>query len=205
MLVFGFIASSINAQQNRPDFRDKFLFGIKAGANYSNVFDEQGDQFTADGKFGFVGGVFIDIPIGTFLGLQPEVLYSQKGFMATGNILGVPFKTTHTTTYIDIPLLICLKPSQYFTLMGGPQYSYLIKQKDSFTSEGLTQAQEEAFTNNNLRKNTLSVVGGFEINMEPIVFGARASWDLQTNNGDGSSSNPRYKNVWYQATLGIRF
>jgi hypothetical protein len=33
----------------------------------------------------------------------------------------------------------------------------------------------------------------------------RGSWDLKNNNGDGTSTTPRYKNVWYQATVGYRF
>ena len=27
---------------------------------------------------------------------------------------------------------------------------------------------------------------------------------IQNNNGDGTSATPRYKNVWYQATIGLR-
>jgi len=201
ILVIGFFTANINAQ----DLRGKLLFGVKAGINYANVYDELGDQFNADGKIGFVGGGFVSIPLGKILGFQPEILYSQKGFKATGSILGVPYTTKHTSTFIDIPLLITLKPSQGFTLLAGPQYSYLIKEKDSFTSEGITSSDEQLYKNNNLRKNILCFIGGFDINLQNLVLGGRVGWDLQTNNGDGSSSNPRYKNVWYQATLGLRF
>jgi len=190
ILAFGFIAANINAQ-NGSDYRDRFAFGLKAGINYSNLYDEVGEQFTAEAKFGFVGGVFLSIPIGTFLGVQPEVHYSQKGFKSTGTILGVSYQDTHTTTFIDIPLLICLKPSEYFTLMAGPQYSYLIKEKDSFSSQGETVSDEVLYKNDNIRKNIFCIVGGFDINMQNIVLSARAGWDLQTNNGDGTSYNPR--------------
>jgi hypothetical protein len=37
------------------------------------------------------------------------------------------------------------------------------------------------------------------------VLSARSGWDVQRNNGDGTSSIPRYKNVWFQATIGYRF
>jgi len=43
-----------------------------------------------------------------------------------------------------------------------------------------------------------------DINLNNIVIGARAGWDLFNNNGDGTSTTPRYKNVWAQATVGIR-
>lgn len=202
ILAVMFISLNIKAQD---DFRTQLKFGLKAGINYSNVYDEAGDQFTADGKIGFVGGAFLAIPLGKFLGVQPEILFSQKGFKASGNILGIPYTTKHTSTFIDIPLLICLKPTQNFTIMAGPQYSYLIKEKDSFEINGTTSEDEDVFNNDNIRKNILCFIGGFDINMQNFVLGARVGWDLQHNNGDGTSTNPRYKNVWYQATLGIRF
>ena len=50
----------------------------------------------------------------------------------------------------------------------------------------------------------LCFVAGFDINYQHLVFGARVGWDVQNNNGDGTSSNPSYKNEWFQATIGLR-
>jgi hypothetical protein len=69
----------------------------------------------------------------------------------------------------------------------------------------LSTTQEEEFTNDNLRKNTFSFIIGGDVNFENLVLGLRGSWDLKNNNGDGTSTTPRYKNVWYQATVGYRF
>jgi hypothetical protein len=68
--------------------------------------------------------------------------------------------------------------------------------------EVFTSTQEKEFEND---KSVLCFVAGIDITMDQFVLGARAGWDLQNNNGDGTSTNPRYKNVWYQATLGFRF
>ena len=184
---------------------ERLQIGIKAGTNYSNVYDVNGNQFAADYKFGFVAGAFLSIPIVKYLGLQPEVLFSQKGFTATGNILGSSYELTRTTNYIDIPLLIALKPIAWMTILAGPQYSYLMKQTDVFTNAILSSTQEQEFNNNNIRKNTMCFLGGIDFNSNRLVLGTRVGWDIQDNNGDGTSSNPRYKNVWYQATLGFRF
>jgi hypothetical protein len=191
--------------ENTTDFRHKLLFGLKAGGNYSNVYDSQGEDFQADPKLGFVGGAFIAIPIGKYLGIQPEVLLSQKGFVATGSLFGSTYKFTRTSTYMDIPLMFAFKPSEFITIMAGPQYSYLINQKDVFANSSTSFQQETEFENDNIRKNTLCFLGGVDLTLKHIVLGARAGWDLQTNNGDGTSSTPRYKNVWYQATIGYRF
>ncbi|MDY0253809.1 MAG: porin family protein [Tenuifilaceae bacterium] len=180
-------------------------FGPKVGLNLSNVYDSEGENFDADAKVGFAAGVFVAIPLGRLLGIQPELLYSQKGFKASGSILGNDYTFTRTLNYLDIPLLVVVKPSEMFSIVAGPQYSYLMSTKDVFENSFLNTEQEEEFDNDNLRKNTLCFLGGFDINLSSIVIGARVGWDLFQNNGDESSTTPRYKNVWYQATVGFRF
>jgi hypothetical protein len=192
---------SSNAQQSRNDFREELLFGIKAGLNYSNVYDTKAEEFSTNPKYGMVAGLFLSIPIGKYLGIQPEILFSQKGFEAKSIILTNEYKYTRTLNYIDLPLLFTIKPVEVLSFMAGPQISYLIKQKNEYADA----AQEIEFDNSNIRKNTLSILGGMDLNLTHIVIGARAGWDIQNNNGDCTSTSPRYKNVWYQATLGIRF
>jgi len=196
--------NTINAQDT-IDFRSKLTFGLKIGGNYSNVYDAQGEQFKTDPKFGVAGGAFLAIPIGRYLGVQPEVLFSQKGFQATGALLGSTYNFTRTTNFIDVPLLVAFKPSEFLTLLAGPQYSYLMKQTDVFTTTTTSYSQEKVFSNDNIRKNIMGFVGGVDITLNHLVIGARAAWDIQNNNGDGTSTTPRYKNVWYQGTIGYRF
>jgi len=205
MTLLAFLANlGTNQAQSPSRFWDGFKIGIKAGANYSNVYDSQGDQFTAEGKVGFVGGAFLEVPITDYVGVRPEVLYSQKGFKASGQYLTVPYTFTRTTDYIDIPLLLTLKPTEMFTIQAGPQFSFLAKKKDVFASSLLTTQQQQDFSNDNYRKNIMSLTAGFGINLGPVTLDVRANFDLQNNHGDGSVSTPRYKNAWYQGTLGIR-
>jgi len=202
--VFGMISIG-NAQENKTDNREELKLGFKIGANISNVYDSQGEDFVADPKIGFVIGGFVSIPIGMYLGIQPEVLFSQKGFMATGKILGSPYEFTRTTNYLDVPIFISFKPVESLTILAGPQYSYLMKQSDAFTSSLVSTLQEQEFNNDNIRKNTFSFIWGADVNLGSLVIGGRVAWDLSNNNGDGTSITPRYKNYWYQLTLGFRF
>ena len=192
-------------QSNRTDFRKRVLFGLKAGLNYANVYDSEGEDFNADSKLGVAAGAFIAIPIGKLLGIQPEIMYSQKGFQGQGRILGSSYQLTRTSTYIDVPLLFAFKPSEFMSILAGPNYAYLIKQNDAFGNTTTTIEQETEFENEDIRKNTLGFIGGADITMKHIVISARVGWDIQKNNTDGTSSTPRYKNVWYQATIGYRF
>ena len=200
-----FIIQYCSAQSSKSsDTRGDLQIGFKAGVNLSNVYDAQGDQFVAKSKLGFAAGAFVSIPFGKLLGFQPEILFSQKGFKGTGMLLGNPYEFTRTTSYIDVPLLFAIKPTTFLTIIAGPQYSYLTKQKDDFTSSLNSASQEQDFANDNIRKNILSFIGGVDLNSNPFVFSLRAAWDLQNNNGNGTNTIPRYKNVWYQATIGIK-
>jgi hypothetical protein len=206
ILILSIVVISIHLceAQVSSDARKKFQFGLKIGSNYSNIYDSNGEKFEAKGKFGLAGGVFMAIPIGKFLGVQPEVLFSQKGYKQTGTFLGSTYDLTRTTDYIDIPLLLSIKPVNFLTIQLGPQFSFLTKQKDVFKNALATVEQQDEFKNTNIRKNLLCAVGGVDINIKRIIIGARAGWDIQNNNGDGTSTNPRYKNAWVQATLGFR-
>ena len=203
LLVGSFTTSTLLAQSTDSDKRSNISFGIKAGANFSNVYNSEGQAFVADGKFGFAGGVFLGIPIGSFIGIQPEVLFSQKGFKASGSILGGTYNFTRTTNYLDVPILLSIKPAQGFSIVVGPQFSYLISETDDYGVLSTTQKQE--FDNQSIRKNIFGIVGGVDIELSPVVLGLRAGYDLQKNNGDGSSTAPNYKNAYYQATLAYKF
>lgn len=194
-----------NERQSDNDFRKTVRFGVKIGTNYSNVYDTEGEEFDAEPKFGLATGVFLSIPLGKFLGIQPEILYSQKGFKAEGKLFATNYVLKRTSNYIDIPLLVSIKPIEYITILVGPQYSYLISQTNKFENAQISIEQKEAFDNENFRKNTFCFTGGLDINANPLVIGGRVGWDLFKNNGDGTTTTPRYRNVWYQVTLGFQF
>jgi hypothetical protein len=199
------ITSTIQAQDDTINERAGFQAGVKVGANYSNIYDAKGEEFTADPKLGLAFGAYLGIPLGKYLGFHPEVLFSQKGFKGTGNLLGSSYELTRTSNFLDVPLFLALKPIGMVTIVAGPQFSFLMSQKDTFSNSTITIDQEKEFDNENVRKNIMCFVGGVDINLKNIVLAARAGWDFQTNHGDGTSSTPRYKNSWLQATIGYRF
>jgi len=203
-VTLGYLSISCKAQETNVDLRNNLMLGVKLGLNLSNVYDTKGEAFNANPKFGFVAGGFLSIPITNLIGLQPEVLFSQKGFRGTGTFLGNSYDLTRTTSYIDIPLLIAVRPTSQITIMAGPQYSYLINQKDVFSNGSFNYVDEQTFENSNIRKNIFCFLGGVDISFNHLVLGARIGWDITDNNGDGTSTTPRYKNVWYQGTIGYR-
>jgi hypothetical protein len=190
--------------QDSEDPREDFAFGMKAGLNYSNVWDEEGQEFDADGRIGFAGGIYFGIPIGKFAGIQPEVLVSQKGFQASGMLFGSPYSYSKTTTYLDIPIYFQVKPAEFLSIVAGPQYSFLFHEKNSYTYGDNTSAQEQEFENENIRKNIFGFSAGADVIINHVIVSGRMGWDLQKNHGDGTSSTPRYKNQWLQFTVGFQ-
>jgi len=206
MAIVALATTSLKAQTtSTTDNRNHLTLGLKAGVNFSNVYDTKGENFVADGKLGIAAGAFVVIPLGKVIGIQPEILYSQKGFKSSGTFIGTSYEMTRTTDFIDVPLLVSIKPVEYISILFGPQFSYLMKQKDEFTGGTLTATQEQEFDNKNLRKNILALTGGADFNIDHLVIGIRAGWDIKDNDGEGNSTSPRYKNMWYQATLGYKF
>ncbi|PKL85870.1 MAG: PorT family protein [Ignavibacteriae bacterium HGW-Ignavibacteriae-1] len=193
------------AQSKAEEHREILHVGLKIGVNYSNVWDSEGEDFVANSAFGLVFGGFVSIPIWKYVGFQPGLLFSQKGFEGSGKILGGDYRLTRTTNYIAIPLLATLRPIKEITIVAGPQYSYLVKQTDVFENALTTVEQEQEFENDNIRNNTLSFLIGLDVNMDQLVFGTRLGWDLHQNHGDGNSHTPRYRNSWVQFTVGYRF
>lgn len=178
--------------------------GLKVGANYSNVWDAEGEEFNADPKLGLIVGGWVSIPLGPMIGVQPEIHFSQRGFQATGKLLGATYKFTRTSSFLDIPLLFAIKPIPMLTLLIGPQYSFLLSQKNVFANSSSTIEQEKEFNNENYRKNLLCFVAGADLNINYVVVSARAGFDFVNNNGDGTSTTPRYKNLWFQGTIGFK-
>jgi hypothetical protein len=185
--------------------QDRITFGAKAGLNISNIYDSEGNTYSADAKTGFAAGGFLNIPIGGFFGIQPEMMFSQKGYQTSGSVLGLDYSTSRTSNYLDIPILLAIKPLGLVTLLVGPQYSYLLKQTTNLVTPVSNTTVVDEFTNDNIRRNTLGLVMGADVNLLQFVISGRVAWDLYDNNGDGTSTTPRYKNVNGQLTLGYRF
>lgn len=196
------LAVTVNAQTEN---RERFQIGVKAGGSLSNVYDTQGEEFNAKAKVDFSGGVFFTIPLGKVFGIQPEVLITQKGFKGSGKLLGQNYSFKRTTTFLEVPILLAIKPAEFLTIVVGPQYSYLLHQRDVFTSAIVNTNQEQEFEQDNIRKNMLGAVVGLDINIGNFVIGGRIGLDMLRNRGDGSHDTPRYRNVSGQVTVGYKF
>jgi len=207
MMIFtaAAITTAAAAQENttgKPDVK----FGIRAGMNLSNI-SKSGDynDLTTGSKTGFNAGVFAEIPLVTVLSIQPEVQFSQKGFKSNGTFLTNPYEYKQTINFIEVPLLVKIKPTRNFGILVGPQFSFLSSTKTQFTTANTEYENIVKEDNDNLRKNILGGVFGVEASANRFLVGLRYSMDFQKNNGDGSSTSLQYKNQVASLYVGLTF
>ncbi|GAA4001000.1 porin family protein [Hymenobacter fastidiosus] len=149
--------------------------GLRAGANYSNLGGDLQNEATYNNKIGFLGGVMLnaDLSGDGFLSVQPEILFSQKGFANKPteyrNILGTTQKREGKVNYnyLDVPVLLKVNAGG-LVLEAGPQYSYLLNVKDETTvttTSGLSGNTSTSTARNQkdlsrLNRNELGYVAG---------------------------------------------
>ena len=112
--------------------------GLKGGVNYSNIAGDLENEDVYMNKFGFNGGLTANFAItgDNFLSIQPELLYSQKGYKYRDeeftDILGreVRRKGTRNFNYLDLPVMLKVNAGGLF-FEAGPQLSYLLAIRDN--------------------------------------------------------------------------
>ncbi|HEY4651612.1 MAG TPA: porin family protein, partial [Pontibacter sp.] len=105
--------------------------GIRGGANLSNLSGDLRNEDNFENKWGFHGGITYNIAIvDNFFSIQPELLYSQKGFKNADTefeVGGLKYRRTGKVNYnyLDLPVLAKIKAGPLY-FEGGPQASYLL-------------------------------------------------------------------------------
>ncbi|MCC3155608.1 PorT family protein [Hymenobacter sp. 15J16-1T3B] len=192
--------------------------GIKAGANYSNIAGDVTDEDRFENKFGFHGGLLLnaDLTGDGFFSIQPELLYSQKGykngdFQRTLGPLQYQFKGTVNYNYLDLPILAKINADGLFFELG-PQFGYLLKIKDhtEFTSNvpGATYSSTSIQDLDNVNRFELGYAAGLGYQAEsgPMI-GLRYNGAFTDFAKDAyqSGSYKNARNSAFQLYLGYLF
>jgi Outer membrane protein beta-barrel domain len=184
VLLAGFSFAAAHAQ---------FAFGIKGGANFSNV--NGSDVSGTSSLVGFNAGVYLKLPVTKHLSIQPEVVYSGQGFKATNN--GVT--GSQHENYINIPVLLKYHVAGVF-IETGPQAGILASAKVS--QQGVSVDDKGSF---NSADFSWVFGAGVKIPMTPISLDARYNLGLSNiiNNGGNSTDNSTAHNGSFQIGIMI--
>jgi len=178
--------------------------GFKGGLSIATIAKTGDNSYSTTPLYGFNGGAVILLPLGKVIALQPEVLFSQKGYRSRGSGVFGDYDYRRYNNFLDIPLLLRINASQDLGIVIGPQYSFLLNTHTNFKSGTTSYEQTVDNDNDNITKNIFGGVIGLDINLSHNLFlYGRYTIDFKNNNGDGTSSTPAYKNQVFQAGLGI--
>lgn len=189
-------AGAVNAQ----------TFGVKGGLNFSNIIKTNDKNFNTEIKAGLNAGLFAEIPIISSLAFAPELMFSQKGYKTSGSsLLGGPNEYSVATNFIELPILAKINASDKFSIVLGPQVSFLISTKETFKQGSDSYQNTIREENDRLKKSLFGGVAGVGIALtEKLSLNGRYALDFQKNNEDGTTQTPIYKNQVYQFSLGFK-
>ena len=141
-----------------------FKFGIKAGTDIHKI---TGKSFDEGFNFGYHIGAFAEVKLKSKIGIQPEVYFSQVNVKngTTGNSLYPDFNTIIKAklSYLNIPVLLNIRPSKHIALQAGPQFGILFNKNDGFVQNG-----KDAF-----KSGDISIAAGLQLNLLKLIVYAR--------------------------------
>lgn len=143
--------------------------GLKAGANYSNISGDLQNEDVYQNKLGFNGGLTANFGLTSdnFLSIQPELLYSQKGYQYRDeeyrDLLGnsIKRKGNMNFNYLDLPVMLKINAGGLY-FEGGPQLSYLLGIRDNTetTVNGDTDSDWQKIDKDNLAELEIGYAAG---------------------------------------------
>jgi hypothetical protein len=139
---------------------------------------------TTGSKTGFLAGVFLDLPVGDVLSIQPEAIYVQKHFTVNDGG-GV---STQKWDFIEIPILVKLnltgQSNPGFYVLGGPSVD-IVSKANSEDSTGHTKDNKD-----NIQSTGFNVIGGVGLSWDTLGIEVRYDAGLKDLNKSLNSPDP---------------
>lgn len=195
--------------RNRPQPRqqaannNRIKLELIGGLNISNVVNVNDPNFYTGTLAGLNAGLGLEVPFNYNMAFEPEVLYSGKGYSARTSY----GEFNQRTNWIDLPLLLKIKPVPNFNFVVGPQVSFLLSTQNTFKS-GYTSQTQTLYNNatDGYNKTLIGGVLGVGLEVSPNVeLRARYNIDLQSTTITGVSDIPQYNNQVWQFGVAVKF
>jgi hypothetical protein len=213
LLMFVFAASTAFAAQAQ-----NASFGVRAGANISNLSGDLRDESRFENKVGFHAGIMANFGIvDDFFSIQPELLYSNKGFKHEDTQISLPLFNRRREgkvnyNYLDLPVLAKIKAGPLY-FEAGPQASYLLSvnnETKTYINGNLQSTNTDEKSKSGLSEFELGYVAGigFTSRNNAISFGVRyngafSDFVKEDVNFDGDLTNARHSTIMVTFGFGI--
>jgi len=173
LLVLGFTTTS-NAQVNEATPQ----FGVKGGANFSNLYTDDVDDNNVLTSFN--AGVYATFPITDFVAIQPEVLYSRKGAELVYDNAFASGTAKFKLNYIEVPVLLKVNLAKNLSVHAGPYFAYLVDAQVTNESEGGSLDFENTYNNDDFNKFDAGLAAGIGLDFNKFGVGVRYNYGLST-------------------------
>lgn len=129
--------SSFSFAQVKPVIKAGVINSTWKGDAYQtfgSLLDKTDGYLSERSRTGFYVGGAVDVPITDGFSIEPGLIYTQRGYGLRGNLTinalkidALNARATSQMHYVDVPVLLKVKPAGGFTIFAGPQVSYLVK------------------------------------------------------------------------------
>ncbi|TPE45319.1 porin family protein [Pontibacter mangrovi] len=165
--------------------------GIKGGVNFASIHGGDKDKFgESNSHTSFHAGIFAQFGFGSFFSLQPELLYSRKGYERQDSVFRMD--------YLEVPVLAVFNISDNFSVHMGPQVGVMVSAK----------VEDEEVDLEPYNTFDYGLAAGLEGQLDRFRVGARYAHgfaDLRKEDSDGNSLDEDIKNGVIQVYVGISF
>jgi hypothetical protein len=151
-------------------------FGPKLDVNYSAI---KGNGIRNKYSAGFQIGGFAEYNLSKHWAIQPELLYTWSAYKKASDFLTYYNNAGRSAAgnnvnlaYVSVPVLVRYNFNKIFSILAGPQYSYLI-----YDDEDLIKENRQAVKNYEVSANL-----GVQVNLENVGFYARFNKGLTNIN-----------------------
>lgn len=194
-------------------------FGVRAGANLSNLSGDVTDDSRFNNKFGWHAGVTANFGIvEDFFSIQPELYYTNKGFRNNEEEFEIDALTYRREgsvnyNYLELPILARINAGPLY-FEGGPMASYLLSVNNR-TETTINGAPEPAAVNSNSTEGLtrfelgyaagigLGTPGGLSVGVRYVGSFTDFASDAPADYFQGDLVNAR--NSVFMLTLGLTF
>lgn len=184
----------------------------EAKESLDQLIDVTDGYVTSRKRTGFYAGAGIDLPIGNFISVEPSLIYTQRGYRLKGNLTIADLKiealnarATSQMHYIDLPVLLKIKPVAGLQIFAGPQVSYLVHNnlRADVSVLGFSLLHKDLDITEQFNRWDMGITGGVGFEFENGI-GITASYERGFQRLD-KNQNFKVFNEGYKAGLTYKF
>lgn len=179
--------------------------GVKAGINFASLTPEEDEDPEDSPRLGLVAGGWVRVPANSWLTVQFEGLFSEKGVKFDVTPLGPDSSAELRVRYIEIPVLARVNAggsgSTRVFLVGGVAPAFMLSTRATTTFEGRTDSRD---VSDQVEGFDTGLVGGGGVEFGRAHVEARYTHGILHINKDDNDPNDRIENRVFSITFGFR-